>query len=215
MRKSLLIIVLPLIAMGFWSCDDNDDEGLKIQNHDDNEMMAIMHDMSAEMDAMQMTGDADHDFANMMIMHHQGAIDMANKELEKGDVAELRSMAQSIIDKQEAEQNELNAFLETHTPESSTAGQEFDMEIMTFMDKADRNADLQVITGDVDHDFAMLMIIHHQSASDVAQSLLHHGHHEELMEMARMMIDDQNMEISNYKNGFFKINLINTLNLKL
>lgn len=32
MRKSLLIIVLPLIAMGFWSCDDNDDEGLKIQN---------------------------------------------------------------------------------------------------------------------------------------------------------------------------------------
>lgn len=195
MRKSLLIIVLPLIAMGFWSCDDNDDEGLKIQNHDDNEMMAIMHDMSAEMDAMQMTGDADHDFANMMIMHHQGAIDMANKELEKGDVAELRSMAQSIIDKQEAEQNELNAFLETHTPESSTAGQEFDMEIMTFMDKADRNADLQVITGDVDHDFAMLMIIHHQSASDVAQSLLHHGHHEELMEMARMMIDDQNMEI--------------------
>lgn len=215
MRKSLLIIVLPLIAMGFWSCDDNDDEGLKIQNHDDNEMMAIMHDMSAEMDAMQMTGDADHDFANMMIMHHQGAIDMANKELEKGDVAELRSMAQSIIDKQEAEQNELNAFLETHTPESSTAGQEFDMEIMTFMDKADRNADLQVITGDVDHDFAMLMINHHQSASDVAQSLLHHGHHEELMEMARMMIDDQNMEISNYKNGFFKINLINTLNLKL
>lgn len=195
MRKSLLIIVLPLIAMGFWSCDDNDDEGLKIQNHDDNEMMAIMHDMSAEMDAMQMTGDADHDFANMMIMHHQGAIDMANKELEKGDVAELRSMAQSIIDKQEAEQNELNAFLETHTPESSTAGQEFDMEIMTFMDKADRNADLQVITGDVDHDFAMLMIIHHQSASDVAQSLLHHGHHEELMEMARIMIDDQNMEI--------------------
>lgn len=178
-------------------------------------MMAIMHDMSAEMDAMQMTGDADHDFANMMIMHHQGAIDMANKELEKGDVAELRSMAQSIIDKQEAEQNELNAFLETHTPESSTAGQEFDMEIMTFMDKADRNADLQVITGDVDHDFAMLMINHHQSASDVAQSLLHHGHHEELMEMARMMIDDQNMEISNYKNGFFKINLINTLNLKL
>lgn len=195
MSKSHLIILLPLIAIAFSSCDDNDDEGLKIQNHDDNEMMAIMHDMSAGMDAMQMTGDADHDFANMMIMHHQGAIDMANKELEKGDVVELRSMAQSIIEKQEAEQNDLNAFLETHTAESSTVGQEFDMEIMTFMDKADRNADLQVITGDVDHDFAMLMIIHHQSASDVAQSLLHHGHHEELKEMARMMIDDQNMEI--------------------
>lgn len=194
-RKLAFILLLPLaLIMALTGCDE-DEDGLKTQNHDDNEMMAIMHDMSAEMGAMQMTGDADHDFATMMVMHHQGAIDMANKELEKGDVEALRTMAQQIIDKQQAEQNELNSFLESDTPESSATGQEFDAEIMTFMDKADGNADLQVLTGDVDHDFAILMTVHHQSAIDVAQSLLHHGHHDDMKAMAGMMVEDQTAEI--------------------
>ena len=200
MKNHLLIALLCAGALVFASCDDEDDGGLKIDDHDGNDMMSIMHDMSASMDSMEMAGDADHDFANMMIMHHQGAIDMATRELEDGDVEELRAMAQNVIDKQQAEQNTLSAFLEAHTPETSATGQEFDMEMMTFMDKADRNADLQVITGDTDHDFAILMIIHHQSASDVAQSLLHHGHHEDLVEMAAMMIDDQNEEIQQLQN---------------
>lgn len=194
-KKLAFILLLPLaVAAGLIGCDD-DEDGLKTQAHDDNQMMAIMHDMSAEMDAMQMTGDADHDFAAMMVMHHQGAIDMANKELEKGNVETLRTMAQQIIDKQEAEQNELNSFLESDTPESSATGQEFDAQIMAFMDKAGRNADLQVLTGDVDHDFAILMTVHHQSAIDVAQSLLHHGHHDDIKAMAGMMVEDQTTEI--------------------
>jgi uncharacterized protein (DUF305 family) len=154
-----------------------------------------MHDMSADMNAMTMTKDSDHDFAMMMKMHHQGAIDMGNKELEKGDDAAIKAMAQTMITMQQAEIRELQAFIDSHTSEASEEGEMWDMEAMAAMDRMDRNADLDVITGDADHDMAILMINHHQSAMDMAQSLLHLGHHDELKEMAAKMMDDQSKEI--------------------
>src|ERR1700722_6171941 len=42
-------------------------------------------------------GNAEHDFARMMIAHHQGAIDMALLELKYGHDERLRRLAQSIV----------------------------------------------------------------------------------------------------------------------
>ena len=201
MGKIAMMYILPLVfAAALLGCEDDEVEGLKTQNHDSNEMMSIMHEMSEEMNAMQMTQDADHDFAMMMQMHHQGAIDMGNKQLEKGDDATIKAMAQTMIAMQQAEIQELQAFLDGHTAEVSEQGQSWDMEAMEAMDRMDKNADLEVLTGDTDHDFAILMINHHQSAMDMAQSLLHHGHHDELKEMATKMIEDQSNEITALQN---------------
>ena len=49
------------------------------------------------------TGDADRDFARMMIPHHQGAIDMAKIELRYGKDEHLRRLAQGIIIEQHQE----------------------------------------------------------------------------------------------------------------
>src|SRR5260370_14547084 len=43
------------------------------------------------------TGDADRDFARMMIPHHQGAIDMALVEIRYGKATRLKRLAQEII----------------------------------------------------------------------------------------------------------------------
>ncbi|MEJ7644809.1 MAG: DUF305 domain-containing protein [Chryseolinea sp.] len=193
-NNKLFTVLLFAVSVAVISCDD-DDNGLETQSHDDNEMMSIMHDMSAEMNTMTMAMDADHDFAMMMKMHHQGAINMGNKELEKGDDATIKAMAQTMINMQQTEIQELQAFLDSHTAQASTAGEMWGMEAMKAMERMEKNADLEVLTGDVDHDMAILMINHHQSAMDMAQSLLHHGHHEELKEMATKMIEDQSMEI--------------------
>jgi uncharacterized protein (DUF305 family) len=69
----------------------------------------IMSDMS-----VKMTGNADRDFAMMMIPHHQGAIDMVRAELQHGDNPELKRMAQKIIDDQRKEIAELKAWLAKH-----------------------------------------------------------------------------------------------------
>ena len=49
------------------------------------------------------TGDADRDFARMMIPHHQGAIDMAVVELRYGKDKRLKRLAQEIIVEQQQE----------------------------------------------------------------------------------------------------------------
>jgi uncharacterized protein (DUF305 family) len=43
------------------------------------------------------SGDPDHDFAAMMIPHHQGAVEMAKVELQFGKNPVLRRLAQGII----------------------------------------------------------------------------------------------------------------------
>ena len=49
------------------------------------------------------TGDIDRDFTEMMIPHHQGAIDMAQAELRHGHNEQLRRIAQEIIVTQQQE----------------------------------------------------------------------------------------------------------------
>ena len=62
-----------------------------------------MSGMNNGMDNANMTGNPDHDFAAMMIPHHQGAVDMAKAELLYGKNPVLRRLAQEIIVTQDSE----------------------------------------------------------------------------------------------------------------
>ena len=66
-------------------------------------MMQAMERMDAGMMAAKPTGNPDHDFAAMMIPHHQGAIDMAKVELIYGQDPVLRRLARGIIVAQQQE----------------------------------------------------------------------------------------------------------------
>ncbi|MFE1598913.1 CopM family metallochaperone [Methylobacterium sp. ID0610] len=66
--------------------------------------------MSRDMSA-PMSGDADRDFATMMIPHHAGAVAMAKVELRHGRDPMLRSMAQAIVAAQDREIADLKTWL--------------------------------------------------------------------------------------------------------
>jgi uncharacterized protein (DUF305 family) len=72
--------------------------------------MSFMHTMNDSMDGMDngmksasINGDIDHDFATMMIPHHQGAIDMVKAELLYGKGPVMRRLVEEIIVDQQSE----------------------------------------------------------------------------------------------------------------
>jgi uncharacterized protein (DUF305 family) len=62
-----------------------------------------MERMHAEMQKVRYSGNADADFASLMVPHHQGAVKMAEVELQFGSDPRLRRLAQEIILTQQSE----------------------------------------------------------------------------------------------------------------
>lgn len=75
-----------------------------------------MTTMNAGMGKAPMNGDPDHDFAAMMIPHHEGAVDMAKAELLHGRNPVLRRLAQEIIVTQGSEIAVMRAELAKKSP---------------------------------------------------------------------------------------------------
>lgn len=191
---------LPFLALALataslaTSCSKDDSDSLKVQAHDDNVFMKQMHAMMDQMMAMQKTQDPDHDFAMMMKMHHQGAITMSQEELRSGKDADMKQMAQTIITKQQAEIQQLDAFLSSHTPQQP-AVPDFNMKQMESMERMMQANDLRPLTGDTDFDFAQLMVDHHRSAIENSNAELEYGRTTTMKNLAHSIIDDQEMEI--------------------
>jgi uncharacterized protein (DUF305 family) len=73
-------------------------------------MMSGMQDMQRR----PLQGDVDTDFIRMMRQHHLQGIEMARIELQRGDDAEAKRMAQKIIDNQQKEVAEMSSWLQRH-----------------------------------------------------------------------------------------------------
>lgn len=70
----------------------------------------MMRDME-QMRGMKMTGDIDRDYATMMKMHHQQAIEMAQQHLVNGKSDEMKALSKKIIEDQKKEIATFDRFL--------------------------------------------------------------------------------------------------------
>ena len=182
----------------FLSACTREDTFQHLQAHNDNKMMTLMHQMMSQMDTVSKTNDPEIDFLKMMRVHHQGAINMANLELKEGKNDNLKRTAQKIIKEQQEEIMQFNAFLATHSVNHSIP--EFLMEHEESMMKMTKFADIQFITGDIDNDFATLMIPHHQAATENSMTYLKYGNEEQVTIWALKIITTQRMEIIEFSN---------------
>jgi len=70
--------------------------------------------MESSMRNMKMTNNIDHDFATMMIPHHESAIDMAEAILKHGKDQEIKSIAEKIKADSQKEIGEFKDWLTQH-----------------------------------------------------------------------------------------------------
>ena len=81
------------------------------ESHD---MKKLMTKGMDSMQTMQMSGDMDKDFALMMKMHHQQALDMAKMEIAHGKSPEMKAMAKKIVAAQKKEIAQFDKWLAKH-----------------------------------------------------------------------------------------------------
>ncbi len=153
----------------------------------------------AQMKEMKMTGDFDLDFANMMIMHHQAAIDMSEVELAKGSDVQAKGMAKNIINTQKMEiiqMQEIVSKLKMKVVKTEHGEMHNEMgESMKMMEGKMMNMQM---SSNIDRDFIMMMIPHHESAVMMAKDEIAHGKNGELKKLAQQIITDQTREIADF-----------------
>ena len=78
------------------------------------DMKASMMKGMDGMQKMPLSGDTDKDFAMMMKLHHQQALNMAEMELAHGKSPEMKSMAKQIVVAQKREIAQFDKWLAKH-----------------------------------------------------------------------------------------------------
>jgi uncharacterized protein (DUF305 family) len=82
------------------------------------ELGHCMENMQVAMTAVKPSGDNDVDFVNLMLPHHQAAIDMAKAELMYGKDPQMHRLAQEIITDQQSEIELMQLWFKQHQPRS-------------------------------------------------------------------------------------------------
>lgn len=160
------------------------------------ELMSEMNEMMEDMKKEDLTGDFDVDFTKLMIKHHQGGIDMAEVETSKGTDAQLKAKAQEIINKQKEEQQQLKDFLDSYKPSGMKHGEG---ELQKVMQQSEAKMKSMALTGNVDKDFAAMMIHHHEDGIAMERLLLEHSMSDKLKAMAKKSIEHQQKDIQELK----------------
>lgn len=163
-------------------------------------LTGAMAKMMQQTNAGQPIGNTDHDFTHMMMAHHQGAVDMSAVVLREGKDATIKAMAQKIS----ADQQREIAALEKAATRLDGAAKNYSPKDPNdkFQQRMDQSMKPMMMpmtpSGDVDRDYVMMMVPHHQSAVEMAQAEVAMGKDAAVKKMAQGMIEAQNKEIAQF-----------------
>lgn len=153
-------------------------------------------------------GEFDEQFINMMVPHHQGAVEMAKIALERAEHQEIKDMASAILSGQETEIQQMKGWKQQWYGSSDTpAMNEMPLlHAMPGMGEAGHPMDMQAEVEALrsapepfDQAFIDAMIPHHQSAIDAARLAQEQATRPEIKQLAQAIIDAQQKEIDQMK----------------
>lgn len=163
---------------------------------------ASMTTMHEEMMKGMSFNNPDTAFAQGMLGHHIGAVAMAKVQLKYGKDAEMLKLAQNIIDAQQAEITQMQAWLASHpdTPEPNADTKSMQQAYAQGMDTMHSEMMLGITDPNPDMAFARGMLPHHVGAVDMAEVQLKYGKDDEMRKLAQQIIDAQQAEIKQMQN---------------
>lgn len=155
---------------------------------------------TTEAQVSEQHNDADTTFAQMMIVHHEGAIEMAELATERAENPDVVALAERIAQAQGPEIEEmttwLNAWGEDVEP-MDHGGMDMNGMDMNGMSQEEMMTHLEGLSGE-EFDAAFLegMIAHHEGAVEMAETELADGENPEELALAEKIIADQEAEIT-------------------
>ena len=153
---------------------------------------------SASATAASRHSDADTQFAQMMIVHHQGAIEMGELAASKGSTPDVRALGQRIVAAQGPEIELMSGWLAQWGVPSPTASDHSAMPGMEVggMSQSSATDQLAGSSGTAfDRQFLTLMISHHEGALQMAASEQAHGQSADARNLAAAITTSQTAEI--------------------
>ena len=131
-------------------------------------------------------------FAQMMIVHHEQAIEMSKLAAENTENPEVLSIATDIRSAQQPEIDTMETWLEAAGASDSHM---HDMEMPGLADQTTMNAIAENIDADFDALFLMTMIQHHEGAIVMANTVLETSANDDVIALAQKVIETQTAEI--------------------
>ncbi len=130
----------------------------------------------------------DAQFIDSMIVHHQGAIDMAQQALQEAERSEIKTLAEAIIAAQQAEIAQMQQWRQAWYPDlAPTTGMGMDMGTMEVSSDTSKPYDQRFIEA---------MIPHHEGAIAMARDAQQKAEHAEIKALAEAIIAAQEAEIA-------------------
>ncbi|MEO0013544.1 MAG: hypothetical protein RLZZ535_1933 [Cyanobacteriota bacterium] len=160
----------------------------------------MSHDMSMDLGP----ADADYDlrFIDGMLMHHQGAVNMAEEALSKSQRPEIKKLAQDIIAAQNREISQMKEWRTAWYPKADSTPMAYHSQMGHMMAMTDEQKQAMMMsmdlgTGDAEFDlrFINAMVPHHDGALVMAKDALSKSQRPEVKKLAQDILTSQQQEI--------------------
>lgn len=141
---------------------------------------------------------ADTTFAQMMTVHHKGAIEMSDLAPTRAASPDVKKLAETIKAAQKPEIDRMTSWLKEWKEPESMEGMDMSTS-MPGMSKEDMSTLTAASGTSFDRQFLTLMTQHHQGAVTMAEDELAKGDNAQAKKLAQSIIDSQTKEIAEMK----------------
>ena len=164
---------------------------------------SILQVMKEDMSKASQTGDPSIDFLNEMIPHHEAAVSMAENILKYGNNDQVKNLAETILRGQLdgiAKMEELRNRMQANPQVNKQAEAAYLQTYKKIYNSMVSNMENAKPTGNINRDFLIEMIPHHEGGIQMGKTILRYTQNRELRTIVQNLITTQQKQVTDMNN---------------